>query len=156
MAQPVASFYKADNSAVVDRWDIGEINAKSDSPVLAVSAWNNRAGATDVSDMRDVSITVFDKTGGDTTPLVVGKWLKCQMPTGTTAAFTPIGGATVLPVRAEGLLPADGNVIKGTANDGTLENAKANYSLMNFMFSIPMNAPEGLHEFLVHMEFFYT
>ena len=156
MAQPVASFYNVTNDAPVTAWNIGDINATTESPVLSVIAWNNRGGVADVSDMRDCSLTVFDKTGGDTSALVVGKWLEAKMATGTTPAFTKIGGTTTVPVRAEGLTAADGNVIKGTLNDGTLANAKANHSLMDLKFVIPINAPEGLHEFLVHLEFFYT
>lgn len=163
MAQPVVSFFNADSSAAVERWDIGEVDANTESPTLNVVVWNNKGGAEVVSDMQDVSVTCLDGTGGDTAKMIVERWMKAMIDTtadlgtdGVTKKFTAIGGVDSRPVRAQGLIAADGNLIKGTANDGLMASSLTNHAKATFKVGVPLNAPAGKHDFRIRIQYFYT
>jgi hypothetical protein len=162
MAQPIITFMNGDSTAAISNWAIGEVNANSDSPTLDVSIWNNKGGAATVSDLRDVTVTCLDSDGGDVSKLVTEKWMKVLVDTtaekdgGGAKIFSPIGGTTTRPVRAQGVLEADGNVIKGTLNDGTVANSSTNFAKATYKVSLPLNAPEGEHAFRIRTEGFYT
>lgn len=162
MPQPIISIMNADSSAAVSSWPIGEINANSESPTLDVVIWNNKGGATAVSDMKDASVTCLDQDGGDTSEMTVGKWMKVLVNTtaevdgASVKQFSPIGGTSTRPLRAEALLAADGNVIKGIVNDGTMAAATSNHSKATFKVAVPFNATEGDHNFRIRVQGFYT
>ena len=162
MAQPVVTFFNADSSAAVARWDIGEVDAQTVSPTLSTVVWNNKGGAVDVSDMQSVSVTCLDGTGGDTEILVAGRWMQTLVDTtadkdaGNNKKFTAIGGVDSRPVRAQGVLAAAGNLIKGTANTGVMDTSDVNLAKMDFKVAVPLNAPAGQHDFRIRVLYFYT
>jgi hypothetical protein len=163
MPQPIIGIYNADSTATVNSWPIGEVNANSESPTLEVVIWNNKGGSTAVSDMKDCSVTCLDGDGGNTSEMTVGKWMNVLVnstaDTDSTSGkkiYSPIGGDDNRPLRAEGLTSSDGNVIKGTVNDGTMKNATTNHCKAKFMVKPPFNATEGEHDFRIRIEGFYT
>ena len=154
MAQPIVEYYSQDGSTKVTNWNIGEIDANTVSPTLHVSVWNNKGGTTDVSHMKDVSVTCLDGTGGDTDTMIADAWMQVSVNGATAAA---IGGTTSKPVTAVGLNPnVDGHVIYGTTNDGSVANSKKNFANMDFAVKVPPNALEGLHNFKIRTQYFYT
>lgn len=161
MAQPLVTFYNEDSSAVVDRWDIGEVDANTESPTLNVVVWNNKGGVEDVSDMQDVSVTCLDGTAGDQSKMIAERWMKVLVDTtaevvGGVKKFSAIGGVDARPVRAQGVTAAEGNLVKGTANSGIMEEAAENHSKMTFKVGVPLNAPAGKHDFRLRIQYFYT
>lgn len=162
MAQPVVTFFNADSSSAVERWDIGEVDANSESPTLEVVVWNNKGGTEDVSNMQDVSVTCLDGTGGDQAKMITERWMKVLVDTtaekdaGNVKKFSAIGGVDARPVRAQGITAADGNLIRGTANEGLMDEAADNHSKMTFKVGVPLNAPAGQHDFRIRVQYFYT
>jgi hypothetical protein len=162
MAQPIVAFYNANSSATVGRWDIGEVDANSESPVLDVVVWNNKGGTEVVSDMQDVSVTCLDGTGGDTAKMITERWMKvlvdttAEKDTNGTKKFSAIGGVDARPMRAQGVLAAQGNIIKGTINSGVMAEAQENHAKATFKVGVPLNAPAGKHDFHIRTQYFYT
>lgn len=153
MAQPIVSYYTADASTLVSTWDIGEIDANTTSPTLNLTVWNNKGGTTDVSHMKNVTITCVDGQGGDTDAMIAGQWMQVSVNKATAVA---VGGTTSTPMRAVGLDAAVGNLIYGTANDGTIANAKNNYSFLDCAVKVPSNAQEGEHDFKIRSQYFFV
>lgn len=152
MAQPIVTFYNEDNTAEVTSWDLGELNANSVSPSLKLNIWNNRAGTEDVSDMKEVSVTCLDGDLDYNGEVVVNQWMNVKM-LDDSDSFTPVGGTTTKSIKAAGQTD---NTIKGTANDGTLENSTDNFVPLEVKLIIPMNSTAGLHNFNFRCQYFYT
>lgn len=134
-----------DVDASISNWDCGTVQANFDGPILEIKIWNNRGGSNALSDLKDVSITTLDIDGGASTDVVAGKWVQVNVPEidGDLTTWTAIGGTTTKQLRADGLLPADGAVIRGVANDGTYSNAKTNYCTLRLKVHVPLNAQPG-------------
>ena len=60
MAGPSIALYDTANSNIVSTWNVGTVQAQVPSAELTVNIWNNKAGGTAVSDLRDCYITVLD------------------------------------------------------------------------------------------------
>lgn len=157
MAQPIVGYYTANGGAQVSSWAIGEIDANSTSPTLNVSIWNNKGGTSDVSHMKNVTVTCLDSTGGDTDPMVAEAWMQAWINNELETSKKAIGGTVKKDVNAIGLDPAmAGHTIYGTANGGVIGTDVNNYALANFTVKVPANAKEGQHDFKIRTEYFYT
>lgn len=162
MAQPILTVMNATATAAVTSWTVGEVKADQQSPILDVTVWNNKGGASDVSDVKEAAVTCLDGDGGDVSPMTTGLWMKVLVDTtaavdgGGVKQYAGIGGATQQPVRAQGVLAAKGAVIKGTANDGTLANATNNFAKASFKVAPPFNAEPGARSFRIRFLGYYT
>lgn len=155
MPQPQVSWYSRDNTTQETSWDIGTVDAGSISAEKGFLIWNNRAGSTDVSDMTNCTITTKDSAGGNTGELVTDQWIEVRVDSLSEGTFTKIGGTVTKAIRATaGTVPA--GVIKGTANDGTVANAKANFCEVTLRaFPLP-TATAGLVNFLTRVSYQYV
>lgn len=112
--------------------------------------------------MKEASVTCLDSDGNNVSEMTTGQWMKVLVDTtadvdsSSVKIFSAIGGDTTRPLRAQSLLAADGNVLRGTVNDGTAANSQANFSLATFKITIPFNATEGNHDFRIRVQGFYT
>ena len=152
----------------MNTWNIGEIDATSESPVLNLLVWNNRAGAADVGDMQDCTVACYGGADANLTDhMIVKNWMKVKVNSAGESAFADLGanaaagGAAILhPMRAAGtevgtqLQPKF--LIKGTANTGALTDA-VNFADIDLKV-VPdaNNAPAGNHSFIVRFNYFYT
>ena len=128
---PLIGLYDSTSSSLVGTYDWGTIKAQTPTPVLTIQVWNNKNGKDDVSDLKEPQIEVLDSNGLTAdTDVPKFKWVQVNIPSvdGNNSTWTPIGGTTTKMIRADGLASTDGNVIKGTANDGNASTAasKAN------------------------------
>jgi hypothetical protein len=75
-----------------------------------------------------------------------------------STVWTAVGGTTTKMIRADGLNSADGNVIKGTTNDGVAATAasKANYATVNLKVSVPINATPNTYNFKTRINGYYV
>jgi putative cofactor-binding repeat protein len=147
-----------DSDITVASWDCGTVQANSDSTILTILVWNNRGGSTALSDLKDVSITTLDIDGGSSSDVVAGKWVQANVPKvdGNNTTWTAIGGTTVKYLRADALAAADGNVIRGIANDGTFTNAKSNYCTCRLKAHVPLNATPGTKVWKTRINGYYV
>ena len=163
MSQPVVSFYNgaemtvgatthSPNEYEISSWPIGEVNASSESDPLRILVWNNRGGATPVSDMKDCSVTVLDQDFTVTSPLVTGKWMQVQVNSMGETEFTAIGSPTAKDIKAEGKPDFE---IGGEANSGALTDT-GNFADITAKVAVPLNAPNGTQAFRLRVQYFYT
>lgn len=147
-----------DSDITVASWDCGTVQANSDSAILTIRVWNNRGGSTALSDLKDASITTLDIDGGSSSDVVAGKWVQVNVPNldGNTTTWTAVGGSTVKFIRADSLTSADGNVIRGTANDGTVVNSAANYATCRLKAHVPLNATPGTKTWKTRLNGYYV
>jgi putative cofactor-binding repeat protein len=147
-----------DSDITVASWDCGTVQANSDSTILTILVWNNRGGSTALSDLKDVSITTLDIDGGSSSDVVAGKWVQANVPgiDGNNTTWTAIGGTTVKYLRADALAAADGNVIRGIANDGTFTNSKSNYCTCRLKAHVPLNATPGTKVWKTRINGYYV
>jgi len=156
MAKPIISLLDSTNTNIVEEWSVGVVKANSSSSILEVNVWNNKGGTTEVADLREASVTCLDGNGGTTGDVSVGKWLKVLV--GTTAdtdnignkLYTAVGGSSSAPLRAQTVPSSSGNIIKGSANDGTA-NSGNNYCNCKFRFDVPINANKGTYPFKIQV-----
>lgn len=146
------------NDRTLSNWDVGVIQANNESAVLSIIVWNNRSGSLAVSDLREANITALDVDGRAITDVVSDKWVRVNVPSvdGDATTFTPVGGTTAKGLRADGLLSTDGFTIKGTANDGTLANSKANYCTCNLKARVPAGASAGIRDWKMRINGYFT
>jgi len=162
MAIPVISLLGSDNVTAVSEWHVGTVRAGFDSNVLEVNVWNNKAGASAVSDLIDSSVTVKDGNGQDTGVVPANLWIQtlidssAALDANSNKIYSQIGGATVRPLRGATLLAAAGDVIKGTANDGTVANSGPNYCKCLFKASLPINSVSGTQQFKIRFQGYYV
>lgn len=147
-----------DSDVTVASWDCGTVQANSDSAILTILVWNNRGGSAALSDLKDASITTLDIDGGSSSDVVAGHWVQVNVPgiDGDMTTWTSIGGATVKYLRADSLTSADGNVIRGVANDGTVANGKANYCTCRLKAHVPLNATPGTKTWKTRLNGYYV
>ena len=160
MAAPSITVVNASTNATQTNWSVGVVKANNDSSTLQILIWNNRGGSTTLADLRDASITSLDTDGGAASDPVANKWLKVNAPnmTEVASAWTAVGGTTTKMIRADGLSSSDGNVIKGTANDGNASTAasKANYATINLKVSVPISATPNTYNFKTRINGYYV
>jgi hypothetical protein len=154
---PQIAVYDSTDSGIMTLWDLGTIKAQVVSNVMSVYVWNNRNGATDVSDLKDCWVTVMD-SGSDTANGDVAKdmWIQINVPSidGDEDTYTRIGGALGKDVRA--MAGVAGNTIAGVVNDGTLANSQPNYAKLNFRCMAPPNSNPGEKLFRILIKGYFT
>lgn len=147
-----------DTDQTVSNWDVGTIQANNDSAVLTVRIWNNRGGASAVSDLKDCNITSLDVDGGSTSDVITGKWMNINVQSidGNTTTWTQVGGTVTKALRADGVTAADGNIIRGTTNDGNANNSKVNYCTVKMKLHVPLNATSGARSWKMRINGYYV
>jgi len=152
MPAPVVSWWNSANSAQVTQWNAGTVDAGSTSADTSLLVWNNRGGATAVSDMTNTTITTKDTSGGDTGSVVTEKWVEVRVDELGESVFTPIGGITTHPI-GNGITAQQ---IDGSVNDGTLANSDANYCLLTVHWAVPVTATAGTYNWLLRVAYQYV
>jgi hypothetical protein len=156
MPAPVVSWYNTENTVQVTQWDIGTVDAGSVSdPPFGVLIWNNRGSAEPVSDMTSTTITTKDQSGDNTGELVENTWIQAKVNSLAEATFSPMGGTTTRALKADDSNVASG-IIKGTVNDGTVENSRVNFCDVSLRASVPPTATAGLVNFLTRVSYQYV
>ena len=163
MAAPIITLYDATNTSQVTEWHVGTVKAGNPSTVLEVNVWNNKGGATAVSDMRDCMISCKDGNGENIGDIPAGKWMNVLVnstadvdATSGEKIYSAIGGDTSRPLRGQSVTAATGDVIKGTANGGTAANSGENYCNCKFKVVVPINANPGTHRFKLRFQGYYV
>ena len=148
----------APSLTVVDNSDRAVVQANQEGNELSLTIWNNRGGSVALSDLKEANITALDTDGRMVTEVVVDKWTRVNVPSidGGTNIWTPVGGNTVKMLRADGLSASDGFTIRGTANDGTLVNAGANYCSVNLKVRVPAGVSAGVRDWKIRINGYYT
>src|SRR5574343_438350 len=136
MANPVITITDATSATITSlSFGIVDIDAISDEEVIWI--WNNKGGATTVSDAISATITAKTYNGlnsGDTVPngqeIVTDLILVVEVTSLGESAFTPVGGSTVhfIGATSTGVLPGD---VGGTR------------SVVNLRLNIPPDATPG-------------
>lgn len=153
---PIISLYDSTHASVVSIWNVGTVKAQVPSPVLTVNIWNNKGGSTDVSDLKDCSMSVYDASGTTyVDDVAADKWVEINVPSidGNTSTWTKIGGLTSKDVRANS--GVTDNSIKGTANSGTASDTE-NFATVNLRINAPINSVPGNKTFKVRLTGYYT
>lgn len=142
----------------VTNWDNGVVQANAESAILQIIIWNNRGGLTDLSDLKEANITSLDTDGRAITEVVTDKWVRVNVPAvdGSTAVWTPVGGTIAKSLRADGVDPSEGFVIKGVANDGSLVNATENYCTCNLKTKVPAGVEAGIRNWKMRINGYFT
>jgi hypothetical protein len=163
MAAPVITLYDSANTAVVSSWPVGTVKAGNPSSVLELLVWNNKGGASAVSDLKEATVACKDGNGENTGEVPVGLWMNTLVNStaaldtdGTTKIYSAIGGDTTRPLRGEGVSAATGDVISGAVNDGTTANSTTNYCNCKFKVVIPINATAGTFAFKLRFQGYYV
>lgn len=157
MPSPVISIYDDLHTNLVSTWAVGTVKAQIPSAVLEVNIWNNRAGTTAVSDLKDCSIAVYDSNGTTYVEDVAkDQWVEINVPSvdGNTTTWTAIGGTNTKDIRA--MSGVTDFSIKGTTNDGTPGNSQENYCTCNFRINAPINSVPGAKPFKIRLTGYYT
>lgn len=149
--QPVISWYQADNTEVIAKWDMGIVDAGTTSPEQTIMIWNNRGGVEAISDMQDTKITVTDGSG-DTMDVIADKWVSCRVDSTPLDDFSPIGGTENKILTAA---EQEEGMIKGTANSA-LETDTANFAKVTLKATPPLNATAGKRSFKTRVSYYYT
>lgn len=153
---PNIALYNADHSNLVSTWNVGTVKAQEPSSVLTINVWNNKGQATDVSDLKDCSITVYDADGINYVQDVAkDKWVEINVPSvdGNDSTWSRIGGVDAKPIRANS--GASDFSIKGVANNGTVSNTD-NFATVNLRINAPINSTPGNKTFKVRLTGYYT
>lgn len=149
---PKIQWFEANNTDVITKWEIGQIDAGTTSPDKTILIWNNRNGIGDRSQMQDCRLTIKDKDAGDTGLLVTDKWVEARCDSMNETLFTKIGGTAELNIKAAGQPDFE---ISGKANDGTLSDT-ANYAKVTLHCTPPTGASAGVQQFKIRVSYFYT
>jgi hypothetical protein len=147
-----------DSDVLISNWDVGTVQANTDSNILKALIWNNKGGSNALSDLRDVTITSLDTDGGTSSDVVAGKWVQINVPKmdGNQTTWAAIGGSTTRSLRSDALSASDGAVIRGTANDGSTTNSTANYCTIRLKVHVPLNAMPGTKNWKMRINGYYT
>ena len=163
MAAPIVSFYDKTGTEKIENWQLGEVDAGSETEALEFTIWNNKGNSEPVSHMKNVRITTVNADGTEKGDVVTGKWVHVIVNDSDDSADgkgTPIGGNSVTnqaKVWAEGVdKDADGYIIKGDANDGVKGHSTVNYASVKAWVCVPANANEGEKPFIVRVPYSYT
>lgn len=156
MAGPNITLYNGSNNSLVSTWTVGTVQAQTPSAELVVNIWNNKAGGTDVSDLKDCSVTVLDSNGSTYAEEVAkNKWVQVNVKAvdGNTTTWTSIGGTTTHAIKAN--TGVSDNSISGAKNSGTTVESK-NCCTMKLRVNAPINATPGSKQFKVRLTGYYT
>lgn len=156
MAGPNITLYNQANSELVSTWTVGTVQAQTPSSELVVNIWNNKAGGTDVSDLKDCTITVLDSNGSTFTEEVAkNKWVQVNVKSvdGNDTTWTAIGGETTHAIKAN--TGVSDNSISGAKNDGNTAESK-NCCTIKLRVNAPINATPGSKQFKVRLTGYYT
>jgi len=163
MSAPIITLLDAAQTSPVSEWHVGTVKAGNPSTVLEVNVWNNKAGATAVSDMRDGIVSCKDGNGENIGDVPDKKWMNVLVDATAdldtdlvTKVYSAIGGDQSRPLRAQTVLAATGDVIKGTVNDGVPANSGQNYANCKFKVIVPQNATPGTHQFKLRFQGYYV
>lgn len=159
MAAPSITVVNASSNTTQTNWSCGVVKANNSSAVLTIQIWNNRGGSTALADLRDASITALDIDGGNSSDPVANKWLHVNVPQmDGTSAWTAIGGTTTKFIRGDSVSASEGNIIKGTINDGNAGTtaSKANYTTVNLRVDVPVNATPNTYNFKTRINGYYV
>ena len=154
---PLIGIYNKDNTAFQSTWDVGIIRSQVPSNELIINIWNNRGGATDVSDLKEPMLSVLDANGlTSDTPVPKNKWVQVNVESvdGNTTTFTPIGGTTTKILRANSGVLTD--EIKGTINDGDPLMYPQNVCTTKLRVVAPLNADPGDFTFKIRLTAYFT
>lgn len=155
---PLIGLYDSTNTTTVSTWDVGTIKAQTPTEPKTINIWNNKSGSTDVSDLKEPEIAVFDSNGLTAdTDVPRDKWVQVNVPSvdGNTTTFTPIGGAVTKMVRANNNVSTE-YIIKGTANDGDPISYPQNVATVSFRLEAPINSTPGDKTFKIRIIGYYT
>lgn len=156
MTAPQLTVVNSNTDTAVTTWDCGVVQANSTSNQLEILIWNNRSGTTAVADLKDANITTLaNNTAGQ--EVVDGKWVKVNAPS-MDGVWTAVGGTSGKMIRADGLSASNGNVIKGTANDGNKNTtaSKQNYCTVKIKTVVPANTTAGVRDFIIRINGYWT
>jgi hypothetical protein len=153
MTAPIVSWYDSTNTNQVTQWSIGVVDAGSVSPDFTVLIWNNRGGASAVSDMQNCTITTKDSTGGNTGELVTNEWIEAKVVSMNETTYTPVGGTNTKAIQSS---TSGAGTISGAINDGTITNAKANFAQVTLHANVPSNASAGTVSFKTRVAYQFT
>lgn len=169
---PIISWWNRDNTQQLTLWDIGVVDAGTESPHLGVLIWNNRGGDEDVANIVEATLTTRDMDAGDVGHVVVGKWIRVRVDSISEAVFTPIGKDAYHPVRTVGTTinddgshtpqvpphtsPAGTVSVLGVKNDGTKVNSQGNFIECTLLAFPDALAPAGTFEFVVRLSYTFT
>lgn len=152
MPAPIVSWWNSTNTTQMTSWDTGVVDAGTVGPDTQFLIWNNRGGATAVSDMTNCVITTKDISGGNTGDVVVERWVEVRVDKLGETTFTPIGGTVTHPI-GNGVTA---QTISGAANDGTTANSNANYSSITLHWAVPSTATAGQRNWLTRVSYQYV
>lgn len=156
MPSPVVSWFSSDNTTQQSSWQLGTVDAGSDSQSTSFLIWNNRGGATAVSDMTNCTITTKDNAGGNTGELVTNTWIQVKVDTLSETSSTAIGGNVTKSIRAGGTVTTAG-LIKGQINNGLLTGTGADcFAKVTAFARVPATATAGNVDFLVRVAYQYV
>ena len=159
MAAPSITVVNAATNTTIPNWSVGVVKANQSSTVLSIQIWNNRGGSTDLADLRDASITSLDIDGGNSSDPVANKWLHVNVPEMDGASsWTAVGGTSTKFIRGDTVTATEGNIIKGTANDGNASTtaSKVNYTTVNLRVDVPVNATPNTYNFKTRINGYYV
>ena len=154
MAAPIIAWYDQTNTNQLTSLDFGVVDAGAVSDPIRVLIWNNRGGATAVSDATGCVVTTKDTSGGNTGDVVVDKWVEAQDNKEASPSYVAVGGTVSRPVAANPSVAPQ--VIKGTANDGTTQNSPNNFADVSFRWRVPVTATAGQRQWLTRLSYQYT
>lgn len=154
---PLIGIYNKDNTAFQSTWDVGIIRSQIPSDELIINVWNNRGGATDVSDLKEPVLAVLDANGlTSDTPVPKEKWVQVNVESvdGDDTTFTPIGGTTTKVLRANSGVITD--EIKGSTNNGDPIMYPQNVCTAKLRVVAPINSISGDFTFKIRLTAYFT
>lgn len=144
---PQIAIYNSTNTDLVYNWDVGTLKAQRPSDVLSVKIWNNKGGATAVSDLKECYLMVLDGIGDTANDDVAkDKWVQVNVPSmdGNTNVWEPIGGTSGKNLKCDdATVPQDECTIYGEANDGIEAHSPKNVATVNLRVVAPPNSTPG-------------
>jgi hypothetical protein len=180
MASPIPIWWDVSANASTLTWSCGTVDAGSYSSEKEFYVWNNKGGASDVSDMTSVFITTKDTTGNDAGPVAgssgtvadvevtvydarTSAWTTWKAIRGSDAAnHQSVFYASSLTTFPSGHSRSGETVtqdtIYGTANDGlnTTANSKFNFSDIKLRLHVLEGAPAGSMAWKTRISYQYT
>ena len=156
MAAPIIALYDSTHSSLVTVWPVGTVKAQIPSSTFTVNIWNNKNGTSDVSDLKNCEVSVYDASGTTyVDDVAADKWVEANVPSidGSTTTWTKIGGLTTKGIRANS--GVTDNSIKGTMNSGVPSDT-TNFCTLNLRVNAPINSVPGNKSFKVRLTGYYT
>lgn len=168
---PIISWWNRDNTQQLTLWDIGVVDAGTESNHLGVLIWNNRGGDEDVANIVEADLTTRAMDASDTGFVVEGRWIRAKVDA-YEVGFTPIGKEAYHPIKTLGsttnadgtftpnedphISPAGDVSALGVKNDGTKANSAGNFIEVTLMALPDALAPAGTFDFVVRLSYTFT